>query len=301
MDLSHYSFVSDGFASMGNIFTQRDCSQLLSDALRSRDFNEIFLTEDEFRSNPSISGNNPRPGRNLLSKLETEFIFSNSLFQETMTRVLGPRWRILDYKFVVGLDNGSLPEWLSAELNDRPIANLGPYVKEHFRDLTYFRGIDFHQDILDFPDRDADFVTVYIYLDDVDVQAAPLYVIPGSHQFGATVFPHNLVKNPNGSYTYTDDVGMTANLECLCLTGCAGSMYYWHSATLHGTQPTFGDQRRISVRILVEKNSRAPMSCELDLLNASIRGPLSLGVTRKDLDDQGNLLVRQNIINLTEK
>ena len=81
-----------------------------------------------------------------------------------MAQVLGPRWRILDYKFVVGIDHDTLPQWLHEEIGDRPIANLGPYVKEKFRDMTYFRGIDFHQDILDFPDRESDFITVYIYL-----------------------------------------------------------------------------------------------------------------------------------------
>ena len=31
------------------------------------------------------------------------------------------------------------------------VANLGPYIKQKYRDITYFRGIDFHQDIIDYP------------------------------------------------------------------------------------------------------------------------------------------------------
>ena len=52
--------------------------------------------------------------------------------------------------------------------------------KEEHRDLTYFKGIDFHQDIIDFPDRDPDFITAYIYLDKVDTKTSPLYLIPNS-------------------------------------------------------------------------------------------------------------------------
>ena len=290
----------DGIEIHENFFSEEECKRLLHEALVSRDFRQIFLSEQEFRSSPSISGNNPRPGRNLLSRLDTSFIFSDSRFQSRMAQVLGPRWRILDYKFVVGIDHDSLPQWLHEEIGDRPIANLGPYVQENFRDMTYFRGIDFHQDILDFPDRESDFITVYIYLEEVDSRFAPLFVMPSSHVLGATVFPHKLERIGNGQYTYEDDLGRKIALDSTCLTGSAGTMYFWHSSTLHGTQPTSDQVMRISVRILAEKNSRVPMSGELDTLNAQIDGPLSLSVTRRDLDNAGNLLIRQNIINETE-
>ncbi len=297
MNLAEFSFVKDGFESMTQVFSKHDCTQLLSKAMSSRDFKNIFMSESDYRKNPKQIGNAPRPGRNLLAKLDTEFIFSNSNFLQTMTRLLGPRWRVLDYKFVVGLEDEAIPDWISEELADRPVANVGAYVKEAFRDMTYFRGIDFHQDIIDFPDREADFITVYIYLDDVDESSAPLVIIPRSHQFGATIFPHNLKQKSDGSYIYQDDLGKQMTLSSVSLTGQVGTMYFWHSAILHGTQPTIGNERRISVRILVEKNSRSLKSCELDEVNSEIRGPLALGMTRRDLDDQGNSVLRQNIIN----
>lgn len=300
MTTSTYSFVPHGLEIHHDVFSRLDCSRLLKEALSSRTFEDIFLTANEYKLNQSISGNNPRPGRNLLSRLDTEFIFSNVQFQKTMSRLLGPRWRILDYKFVVGLDEESIPNWLLEELDSRPIANLGPYIKEEFRDMTYFRGIDFHQDILDFPDRESDFITVYVYLDDVDSQSAPLFVIPSSHVLGATVFPHKLTKLGENLYLYEDDSGRKVTVSSTCLTGSAGTLYCWHSTTLHGTQPAVGHSKRISVRILAEKNSRTPNSCELDTLNDEINGPLSLLVTRRDLDQAGNLIVRQNLINTSE-
>lgn len=295
-----FDFLADGIEIHEEFFDSQECSRLLAEAQDSRDFQRIFISEDEFRKGPSISGNNPRPGRNFLARLDTSFIFSSEPFQEQMLRVLGPRWRILDYKFVVGLAHESLPDWIHAEVGNRPIANLGPYVREEFRDMTYFRGIDFHQDILDFPDRESDFITVYIYLDDVDARSAPLFVMPSSHELGATVFPHKLVKVGPSKYTYDDAKGHSIPLQSICLTGKAGTMYFWHSTTLHGTQPTVEGSQRISVRILAEKNSRRPMSCELDILNSQIKGPLSLAVTRRDLDDEGNLLIRENTINSSE-
>lgn len=297
MDPAEFSFVQDGVESISQVFSKEDCANLLNKAMSSRDFKDIFMSEAEYRENPKQIGNAPRPGRNLLAKLETEFIFSNPTFLQSMTRLLGPRWRVLDYKFVVGLEDEAIPDWIGEELVDRPIANVGAYVKESLRDVTYFRGIDFHQDIIDFPDREADFITVYIYLDDVDGSSAPLIVIPRSHHFGATVFPHNLEQRSDGSYIYRDDLGRQLTLDSVCLTGKAGTMYFWHSSILHGTQPTVGNQRRISVRILAEKNSRSLNSCELDRVNSKVDGPLALGVTRRDLDAQGNSVLRQNIIN----
>ena len=45
---------------------------------------------------------------------------------------------------------------------------MGRFIKEKYRDITYFRGIDFHQDIIDFPHKQSDFATFYVYLDNVD-------------------------------------------------------------------------------------------------------------------------------------
>ena len=55
-------------------------------------------------------------------------------------------------------------------------------------------GIDFHQDIIDWPTRSPDFITAYIYLNDIDKDSAPIFVVPKSHLLGASTSPHKLKK-----------------------------------------------------------------------------------------------------------
>lgn len=297
MKNSTYGFVDDGFKAVGQVFPADKSRELHRQALNSRNFRDIFLDEAEFRRAPKFTGVNPRPGRNLLEKLDSEFIFGDERFQAEMAKVLGPRWRVLDYKFVMGVPDEYLPEWVKEECKGRFVANLGCYVKEQYRDFTYFRGIDFHQDIIDFPDRESDFITAYVYLDDVDSHCSPLYVLPKTHELGASVFPHKIEKDATGNFRYENDFGAASTYECLQLTGTAGSLYYWHADTLHGTQPHEDERPRISVRILAEKNSKSTSGCELDEANARLNGPLSLTKTRQDLDERGKATITGNIIN----
>ena len=81
------------------------------------------------------------------------------------------------------------------------------------------------------------------------------------------------------------------------LTGPAGTLYFWHACILHGTQPHGTTVPRISVRMLLEKNRRSIVDCELDRVNAGIKGKLSLEATRRDLDEAGAAVLRGNIIN----
>ncbi len=82
--------------------------------------------------------------------------------------------------------------------------NLGAYVKPQNRDITYFYGIDFHQDLIDYKDREADFLTLYIYLHPVTKADAPLYLLEGSHKLGGSVFPHDLTRTAADTWTYAN-------------------------------------------------------------------------------------------------
>ena len=281
----------------GQVFDADRCRTLLAQAMQSRSLDALFLTEAEFETERRMKGVNPRAGRNLAEKLDTSVIFDSPVFAQLMDQTLGSRWRVMDYKFVMGLPSERLPDWLRPRIKDQLVANLGPYVKPAYRDVTYFHGIDFHQDIIDFPDRDADFITAYVYLDDVGSNSAPLYLLPDSHAFGATEFPHDLTKLDGGQYTYSDRQGQQSKLDAQLLLGGAGSLAFWHSATLHGTQPLTDDQPRMSLRILVEKNTKRDVDCSLDRLNRTISGPLSLTRTRSDIDADGAAVKRGNTIN----
>lgn len=290
------AFLQHGFEACGQVIDPAACGRLLAGVEETRDFNALFLSEEEFRSDPKRRGTNPRPGRNLLGRMECDFIFANEFFGDRMRAVLGPAWRVLDHKFVVGVPDSWLLDWIQQDTYGLGVANLGAYVRPEYRDMTYFHGIDFHQDIIDFKTRSCDFVTVYIYLDDTSGDASPLHVVPGSHDQGVSKFPHT-IETQGMRATYSGDGGSTKDYEIRLLTGPAGSMYFWHPAILHGTMPHRESTPRISVRILAEKNDQRILDCELDQLNSTIDGPLAVIETRGDMDETGHAIVRGNTIN----
>ena len=278
------TFLAEGIQELPNFFDPVASKYLLETALKTRNLPEIFLTEAEcraeFRTGKKFIQFSPQPGRNLIEKLNTNFIFSSTKFQEEMVKVCGEKWKILDCKLVMGVPFKYIPNWLNAELDGKLVANLGPYVKEQYRDITYFRGIYFHQDNIDFPDRAADFITAYLYLDDVDENTSPIHLLLRSHVLGASVFPYKLEEINSGNYKYINDFGDQTICQLKILTGGAGSLYYWHSSILHGTLPHINDKPRLSLRIIIAKNSETHTSCLLDQLNSEIKGNLSLTQTK---------------------
>ena len=93
-----------------------------------------------------------------------------------MTALLGPGYEILNKKVVCGVPARSIPDWLKTRIHGNPVNNLGAYVRPQNRDVTYFYGIDFHQDLIDYKEREADFLTLYVYLHPVTRADAPLYL-----------------------------------------------------------------------------------------------------------------------------
>jgi hypothetical protein len=289
-------FIENGYYQFPSFFDKKICKNLLDQVNATRDYKEIFLTQEEYINKEKQKGNNPRPGRNLAGVLETNFVFGSSNFQKTLSHIMGEKFRILDYVFVMGIPRADVPKWILEDLGDAPISNLGQYVHEKYQDITYLSGIDFHQDIIDFPYKESNFLTAYVYLDEVDKLSSPLYLLPQSHKLGATVFPHNLEKisneNGNDKFIYKNDYGDSIETETLRLTGPGGSLYLWHSNLLHGTQPNLHDDPRISLRILVEKNTDEVSDCPLDNINKIIKGSLKLSKTRRDIENNvmGNFI-----------
>ncbi|MEE4207410.1 MAG: phytanoyl-CoA dioxygenase family protein [Erythrobacter sp.] len=297
LEAAERNFIEHGHGTIPGFFSPADCRRLLSTAKATRDLDALFLTEQEFDANPVFTRANPRPGRNLAEKLDTDFIFGDQAFVDLLTRLVGPRFRVLDYKFVMGLPASLLPDWLKPRIEDRLVNNLGPYIRPEYRDMTYFHGIDYHQDIIDFPDRRGDFVTAYLYLDDVRKDSAPLHLLSDSHRFGATEFPHALEHREGARYAYSDHTGRRMECEELLLTGGPGDLSFWHSTILHGTQPQADDETRISLRLLIEKNQAQDTGSWLDRLNRTIDGNLALASTRRDVDASGKAALTGNTIN----
>jgi hypothetical protein len=272
-------------------------SALLQAIRADRAFGQnLFLSQAEFDADPQYKGVNPRPGRNLLARFDDALAFVEGAPEIVcaLTEILGADYEILDKKVVCGVPARSIPAWLKARIEGAPVNNLGPFVRPEFRDVTYFYGIDFHQDLIDFKDREADFLTLYVYLHPVTRADAPLYLLEGSHRLGATVFPHALERTGAETWRYEDRHGGRADVRQKVLTGETGYAALWHPCTLHGTQPDVADHERISLRYLFAR--RPGRKAGIDRVNAALHGPISLASTRVDLAGDGSAAMKGNIV-----
>ena len=297
----HHPAVEDFIADGAHLFDQpvdpEACAALLADIRADRHFDHrLFLTEAEFDADPQYTGVNPRPGRNLLERFEEKlaFVEQDPNLVDAVSALLGPGYTILNKKVVCGVSQTSVPAWIRARILGNPVNNLGAYVRPEYRDVTYFYGIDFHQDLIDYKERPADFLTLYVYLHPVSRQDAPLFLLKGTHRLGGTVFPHDLTATSDASWTYRDGRGGEVETQQLILTGGAGFTGMWHACTLHGTQPDAADHERISLRYLL---AQGPARAGMDDVNATLQGPVSLTQTRIDLDAAGAAQVKRNTIN----
>ena len=263
----------------------------------TRRFDEsLFLTEAEFDADPRFTGVNPRPGCNLLERFAPElaFVEEDASLVHGLEAILGPDRETLLKKVICGVPASILPDWIRRRIEGNPVNNLGAYVRPQFRDVTYFYGIDFHQDLIDHPDREADFVTLYVYLHDVGEREAPLYVLEGSHRLGGSLFPHDLLQSGD-RWLYRDGRGGEEVCRQTLLTGPVGTAALWHACTLHGTQPGEGDRVRLSLRYLIARRPGGG-AAGVDAVNATLAGPLSLAATRRDLDAAGAAAVKSNAV-----
>lgn len=294
-------FAASGLVELGAVLDTGACARLLARIRATRSFSSsLFLSEAEFLADPQHVGVNPRPGRNLLESFNEDlgFIESNPAVVEALHEAIGPDYHILNKKLVCGVPERHLPDWLVRRIKGNAVNNLGAYARPEYRDITYFYGIDYHQDIIDYKDQPADFVTLYLYLHPVRREDAPLYVLPESHKFGATIFPHELSKVSADpvAWRYADTHGHSVVCRQKMLVGETGYAAFWHPCTLHGTQPDVADNERISVRYLLQKRPGGARA-GIDLVNDSLLGPIALATTRVDLAKDGAAQIKHNTIN----
>jgi hypothetical protein len=295
-------FIESGYHLFETPVDAAAATRLLTAVRTTRAFDaSLFLSEAAFDADPQHTGVNPRPGRNLLETFEANlgFVERDPGIVTGLTEMLGPGYETLNKKVVCGVPASAVPAWLKARITDNPVNNLGAYVRPEYRDVTYFYGIDFHQDLIDFKDRDADFVTLYVYLHPVGAHDAPLYLLENSHRLGATVFPHDLTRDDLGKggdgWRYRDRLGGEVATRQTMLVGGTGFAAMWHACTLHGTQPDAADNERLSLRYLFAK--RLGARAGMDDVNATLRGPIRLGDTRQDLDERGAARIKANAVN----
>ena len=290
-------FIRDGAHRFDETLDQAACADLLAKIRATRDFGAaLFLTEQAFDADPHYTGVNPKPGRNLLERFENQlgFVERAPHIVDAVSALLGPDYEVLNKKLVCGVPAGSVPAWLKARIAGNPVNNLGAYVRPQYRDVTYFYGIDFHQDLIDYQDRCADFLTLYVYLHPVSRADAPLYLLEGSHHLGGSVFPHNLTRIGDKDWLYRNAEHGEVVARQTVLTGDAGFAAVWHACTLHGTQPDAADHERISLRYLIARRHQGWTG--IDEVNATLKGPLSLTATRADLAADGSAAIKSNTV-----
>jgi len=299
--------IDEGEYIFGEILDATKAKELFKKMLEKRSFGrDLFLTEQEYVRQENHFNANPTTGRNFLNSFATELEFVEKDFelQEMIKAVLGQDYEIVIKKAICGVPFDWLPDWVARKVNNINVANLGAYIKPPYRDITYFRGIDYHQDIIDWPQGKTDldpasFITLYVYLHDVGVHDSPLYLLPQSHKLGATLFPHKLTKQTSSQWCYQDHHERHQICNELVLTGKAGYVGMWHNCTLHGTQPinNVAEKMRISLRYLLSKSKKNTNRLGIDVINESIDGDLCPVRTRKDIDDKGIARLRGNTIN----
>lgn len=288
----------DGIYGFGNLIDADSASAIHDKALASRQFGpELFSTEQAYNAALQHWGVNPREGRNFIEHFSEELqcIEQHPSLRRVLTQLLGKAYKVHNKKFVCAIPDDWLPPYLTQIAAQKAVNNLGAYIRPEFRDITYFRGIDFHQDVIDWPawqpeKKTHEFLTLYVYIHGVTDQDAPLVVLPGSHRFGATRFPHALSSLGNQRWRYEDGLGQSMDCEQRVLTGPTGTASLWHSCLLHGTQQRPVGGCRLSLRYILQR-AEGNDTVGLDTLNAGITGPLYLEQSRADLDADGKVVL----------
>ena len=248
---------------------KKKCDIISKEVLSSRPWNEkIFRTYDDVFNNPrhediAVKKN----GFNLAENFDLDFIEKNNDFKNLLSKILGNDYEVILKKFVVSMPEHLIPKWLNPILEKKLDGNLAQYIKPKFRDISYFSGIDYHMDLLDYPDFDGDYLTVYIYFTDVEDNQSPLHIIEKSHIHGATHFPHFLKKSSNeNKILYSKDGKNYDEFNSKKLVSKRGSMYLWSALTIHGTIKSTNVLPRVALRMSVKKNKNNKTTTLIDNL-----------------------------------
>ncbi len=299
-------FLKRGYLNLGSVVDSWACLDLLEKIkLKQMVSPEIFLEQEEFDANPVFRGVNPMPGHNILEFFPEELasIETTPAIVAALTEVLGDHYEIFNKKVICGVPENWIPDWLMERIKENPVNNLGAYVRPEFRNVTYFYGIDFHQDIIDWPDSEPDFITLYIYLHKVSENDAPLQLLEGSHALGVDRFPHHLELNTEGdvNWSYASSI-IERKTDCahLTITGKTGHVGLWHACTLHGTQPNLSMQPRLSLRYLIRRMPDSK-NAAIDQVNDALPVKKFSKDMRLDLDQQGKTTIKRNYLYSSQK
>lgn len=291
-------FPERGCADLGNLLDVEKCTALRKwiDDRRPLRKDIFYSTEEEFQ----VLGRWEKyaPGtkdHNLLmdEKPDLSFIENNPQFIHAVTQLVGKNYNILKKSVIRSTPGWVLPSWIFTKVKDIGRPNLNPFIRPEYQDVQFFHATDFHQDKTR---KESNFVTVYIYLDNVTADYSALRVLEESHKLGMTCYPHSLRKSPHTEkgynyWFYSDHNGNHQKCREIIVTGTTGSIFAFHCLTLHGTVLNNSRNPRISLRYLVEPHKDNKTGDDLlAKANAAIHGPLYLFPNRTDVAQDGQFL-----------
>lgn len=278
-------FLKKGIVEFNQLLNEKKCNDLYKKIIKNRLWgSNLFKSQKVFEKKQQYKKTNPGKGKfNLAEKFDLNFIENSKEIKSILKKILGKDYEIVIKKFVVAVPESWIPSWLKQKVNNSLAPNLGPFIKNKYRDVTYFRGIDYHMDQIDFPNQPSDFITLYIYLNDTTSKMSPLNILEGSHIFGQTKFPHIIKKCQNNNYLrYGTKLNNLKRFKKKKLVGKSGTVYVWSSLTLHGTQPQENkDDFRISLRYIIRKSNKVSKTTEINNL---IKNVLPIKTMRDDVD-----------------
>ena len=261
-------FIDNGYLEFKNLLSKAECKKLNNKILKIRKIDEkiFFETKNEYQkyNNKKINS------KNILDRFNLNFILKNKKFRSKIENILGKEYYLYASRVICALPHKFLPKWINSKM-DTGQPNLGNFIKPKFRDMRYFHGIDYHMDLVDFSKEKSNFITVYIYLDEVTKKMSPLNILPKTHLGGADSYPHNLLNKKN-KIIYKTHAKKKIFTKNKVLTGSAGDTWLWHGCLLHGTNFNVqGDTPRLSLRLILRQKNTL-----MDDLNFKIGNTVAL-------------------------
>ena len=284
-------FPEMGCANLGVMLDKTECRNLRNLINEKRPINpDIFYqNKEEFIKNGRWHKYAPGVGHNFIENMDLSFIEKNKNFIDSVTKVLGKNYTIKKKSVIRSVSSHYLPSWLHLYIKDVGRPNLNPFIKDKFQDVQYFYCTDYHQDKTR---SESNFVTFYIYLDDVNREYSALRILTGSHKSGMNSYPHNLRRSKENKNTwfYTDSNGK--NLKCKeeDIVGEAGLISCFHGLTLHGTPINNSKDPRISLRYLISPDDKNIENSLFRKANKLIYGPQNIDIHRHDVEKDGSYL-----------
>ncbi len=283
-------FSEKGCANLGEILDKKKCHDLRSFINENRPINSDIFYKDkqDFIKNGRWHKYAPGIGHNFIDNIDLSFIEKNKNFVDCVSKIVGKNYMIQKKSIIRSVSSHYIPTWLQTYIQDVGRPNLNPFIKDKFQDVQYFYCTDYHQDKTR---SKSNFVTFYIYLDDVNREYSALRILTGSHKNGMNPYPHNLRRSKvnKNTWFYTDNIGNTLKCNEEDIVGRTGLVSCFHGLTLHGTPINNSKDPRISLRYLIAPDNNLENTL-FKKANELISGPQNIEIHRHDVNKDGSYM-----------